>query len=149
MDATWTALLSALAGAVVGGFASAYGAHLSTRRDHLRALRVELHRELLPALWGRNGGFAHPPGPGWPTGHWGDVVRAAEAGAKRERDFARSLRQRLLTHAEIRAQLDWIVDDRTLVAELTGPRGEEHDAALADVREVVAEYEEWLRKRLA
>lgn len=42
--------LAALAGAVVGGGASLAGSVLVNRREHVRAARIRLHDELVPAL---------------------------------------------------------------------------------------------------
>lgn len=46
----WLSLAAAFVGALVGGVASAWGGHLSTRADRIRDTRVEIYRECLPKM---------------------------------------------------------------------------------------------------
>lgn len=148
METSWIAFLAALGGAAIGGFASAWGAHLSTRSHRLRELHLELHRKLLPALFTESGTFAYNMSAGWPMQHWGDVVRAAESGDRRDREFARALTRHLSAYSQIREGLEPVVDDATLVASFSGPGAGELDDIRDDVWTVLAEYQGRLRRKL-
>lgn len=142
MDPTWIALFAALAGAVVGGFASTYGSHLVTRADRIRDIRIEIYRHLLPRIHGH--GLTHD----WSDGPWGELVRAALTAGRRDARFSRQLWQLAQDVADRRALLAFGEDTETGAVDLVGPGEDEFPVAVQTAMDKASEYEDWLAEKL-
>lgn len=140
------AFVAALAGALVGGLASALGSHWSTRADRVRDVRAEIYRDLLPVVWTDTWG----PKLIRDEEAWDDIARAARTARRKDARFANTM---LDLHgdalvAEVARDGDATWTDEEGVYRPTEEGQAAHDAALGELDVHLRAWSRWLEKKL-
>lgn len=138
-------LFSAFGGAILGGFASAFGSHRVTLTDRVRDTRVEVYRELLPAVW-------HMPEKSvrfMDSVRWESLDRAARTCRKEDARFAATVAE-LRTNAVGRQKgLDVTRAFDPETGNYIYEDDEELDYLLEELVTTLQRWSRWLEQKLA
>jgi len=139
------AVLSALAGALVGGAASALGSYWVSKRQWSREIRAEIFRVLLPTVWQDGPDQPHRRDCG--GARWDEAIRAAQSLGGRDAYHGDAI-QHFLWQWEEWLQEAAGVDDEDNVVDMESDAAARAERERIQLRRVLSDYEQFLQRRL-